>query len=307
MNRGERLEAIQRVAKTLGTRSYREIDLILTTFELPTTDFGSWSDESEYALDMVAKGTDAAVADLDAYLGGDAMASEDEDRIWTSGSFRLFISHTSVNKVRAAAIAKAAARIGISGFVAHDTIEPSREWQRVIETALYTCDALVAMVTSDFVDSRWCDQEVGFVLAQRKPVLALKMGADPHGFMGRYQAIPSSIESDISYDDVQGVVRALIGHRTAGSKIAPVVVQRYARSTSFDSARDAYEMVKAIAPHDWTPAMIETVDRAHAENSQVANANIVSGEPIVDAVNAILEPLRPAEPAVFNGDDDIPF
>jgi hypothetical protein len=46
------------------------------------------------------------------------------------------------------------------------------------------------MLTPDFSGSQWCDQEVGFALAQRKLVVPLKFGADPHGFIGKYPTSP---------------------------------------------------------------------------------------------------------------------
>jgi hypothetical protein len=173
MNRHERLEAIQRVARSLSTRSWVDIDLVLDLFDLPTADYGDWADEYGYVVEMLRRGksSDAALAELDAYLRGRSPApgAPDEDRIWRPGSFRLFVCHTSTHKGRAAKLATALERLSVHAFVAHDTIEPTRTWQDVIETALLTCDALCAFVTPDFIASRWCDQEVGFAVAQRKP------------------------------------------------------------------------------------------------------------------------------------------
>src|SRR5262249_221181 len=78
--------------------------------------------------------------------------------IWTDGTFRLFISHTSVHKANVGFLATMLELQGVHGFVAHEDIEPSREWQESIEYALATCDALAAYLTTDFVSSKWCDQ-----------------------------------------------------------------------------------------------------------------------------------------------------
>ena len=75
---------------------------------------------------------------------------------------------------------------GIHCFVAHIDIEPTREWQDEIESALETCDALAAYLTPDFVISRWCDQEVGFCVGRALPILPIRMGVDPHGFIAKY-------------------------------------------------------------------------------------------------------------------------
>lgn len=60
-----------------------------------------------------------------------------------------------------------------------------------IEKALFTMDALCAIVVPDFIKSQWCDQEIGIALGQRKQVFAINKGAVPYGFFGRYQALKS--------------------------------------------------------------------------------------------------------------------
>jgi hypothetical protein len=311
MNRADRLDAIQRVARALRGRSWADVNLMLETFGFPRSDYRDWESEYEYAVDMLRQGSDdEALVELDAYLRRDSTAQPtgaDEDRIWRPGTFRLFISHTSWHKARASRLASTFERLGVHAFVAHEAIEPTREWQDVIEVALLTCDALCAMLTSDFPESKWCDQEVGFAVAQRKLVLPLEMGADPHGFIGKYQAIPSSIDRDTTYTDIEAMLQALVRHPSTAAKAAPVAVHRYARSGSFDGARDGYELLTAIPRHEWTPSMIEEVDRAHTENSQLQHGNLIpSGQPIPEAVNELLDGLRPS-PASVPGDDDIPF
>lgn len=306
MRPGQRLEAIQRIADSLAPRSDGDIDLVLETFGASTSDFGDWSTQGEYVVSMLVGTPDDALADLDAYLSG-LGSSVDDDQIWTSGAFRLFISHTTAHRKRAASIAESAKRVGMHGFVAHDTIEPTTEWLKVIESALMSCDAMCAIVTPDFAESRWCDQEVGFALARGVPVLALSLGADPHGFMSRFQAIKAATGTLAAYADVHGIVRGLVQHPATSSKATPLAVRRYTRSGSWESTREAFEILKLISPQDWTPALIDEVDRANKENGQIAHANVINGLPIVDAVNEMLAPVRPKPVPTAASDDDIPF
>lgn len=91
-------------------------------------------------------------------------------QFWTPGAFRLFLSHVSSFRQRTAALRQFLARYRISAFVAHDTIEPGELWQREIEAALRSMDAMAAILTPDFPHSRWTDQEVG--CARRRSVRA---------------------------------------------------------------------------------------------------------------------------------------
>jgi hypothetical protein len=70
--------------------------------------------------------------------GGKAVT---ESSVWEANHFRLFISHLSVFKAKVGELQMALRRYGISGFVAHVDIEPTREWQDEIESALLSMDA----------------------------------------------------------------------------------------------------------------------------------------------------------------------
>ncbi len=125
-----------------------------------------------------------------------------DDAMWRNGYFRLFISHLTANKDSASNLKKCLALYGIDCFVAHKDIRPSKEWEVEIEKALFTMDALCAIVVPDFIKSQWCDQEVGIALGQRKLVLSIDKGNIPYGFFGKYQAIKSKgkYTKDVAHD-----------------------------------------------------------------------------------------------------------
>ena len=96
------------------------------------------------------------------------------DRMWKPGYFRLFISH-------------------LSG-------------EQEIEAALFSLDALCAIVVPGFEKSNWCDQEVGIALGRKKMVFSIKKGKDPYGFFGKYQALPSQRNAN---DMAQDLTKAI--------------------------------------------------------------------------------------------------
>jgi hypothetical protein len=53
-------------------------------------------------------------------------------------------------------------------------------------------DAFVALMTDNFHESDWTDQEVGFAFARGVPMIAVKFGRDPYGFIGKFQALTCS-------------------------------------------------------------------------------------------------------------------
>lgn len=117
----------------------------------------------------------------------ESMSGEHNVRAWAPGYFRMFISHVSTHKKSAENLKIALADYGISGFVAHIDIEPTREWQEEILAALQSMDALCAILTDDFNNSKWCDQEVGFGLGRNVLCIPIRHGMDPYGILGRQQ------------------------------------------------------------------------------------------------------------------------
>ncbi len=118
--------------------------------------------------------------------------SIDDFTFWNLGYYKIFISHLTANKIAATNLKSVLATYGISCFVAHEDIEPTKEWANEIEKALLTMDCLCAIITPEFIKSKWCDQEVGFALGRRILVIPIRKGNDPYGLMGKIQGIQSN-------------------------------------------------------------------------------------------------------------------
>jgi hypothetical protein len=117
-----------------------------------------------------------------------------EERIWGTEGYRLFLSHKAAVKKKTSELKEQLELYGVSSFVAHQDIHPTKEWQDEIENALASMDAFIALLTDDFHDSEWTDQEVGYALARGVPLIAVKLGKDPYGFIGKFQALACNWE-----------------------------------------------------------------------------------------------------------------
>ena len=106
----------------------------------------------------------------------DAIQQRELQRLWGDGALRVFISHTAANKQTAKLIKLQLNNRGIASFVAHEVIEPMKEWETEIEKALLSMDLLLALLTEDFAESKWTDQEVGIAIGQKVPVIPVRMG-----------------------------------------------------------------------------------------------------------------------------------
>lgn len=144
-----------------------------------------------YILEMASGASDQVLIGLARHLEFDFVKSlppSTQVSCWEDGMLRIFISHLAVERVFAAELKTIFLRFGISSFVAHNDIEPTKEWQDEIEGALASCDALIALLHPDFHGSNWTDQEIGFAMGRGVPTFAVRLGKDPYGFIGRFQA-----------------------------------------------------------------------------------------------------------------------
>jgi TIR domain-containing protein len=311
MQPGERITVIKKLASSLADMQSADLGLTLRQFEFES---GYLSDEEtlyEYAIAQLERGADDQLLELHRHpfpqdSPGPATEAASYEGPWEAGAFRLFITHTHANRERAGGLRKILAGWGIDAFVAHDTIEPTREWQDEIESALRSCDALCVVMTPDLIESRWCDQEVGFAVARSILVVPLKLGVDPHGFIGKYQAL--NVSDDMTaWTVAEKVFAALARSRLTMEAMAPAVVRRYTQSGSFDGTRAAFAYLRSIPEPAWTPALIEQVERAAENNTQVKYANLPGGRPIPEAAEELLRSVRGEPAPTPPADDDIPF
>lgn len=100
------------------------------------------------------------------------------------------MSHLARNRAKVGSLKVALEGWGISSFIAHQDIEPSKQWQTEIEAGLASMDVLVALIEPGFRESAWTDQEVGYALGRGIDVVPLLVGQDPHGFIAKIQGIP---------------------------------------------------------------------------------------------------------------------
>jgi hypothetical protein len=201
-----------------------------------------------------------------AYISDALVASEPEaNRLWPSGSLRLFISHKSDAKKLANEIKAALEMFGVSSFVAHEDIEPTREWQDEIENALASMNVLVALLTPDFHQSNWTDQEIGVAIGRKVPVLSVGLGSAPYGFIGKYQALAgmNKTGSDIAKE----LIELLLGAPALKDIMLESLVTAFEHSASFRQSNLLIELLPRLGKP--SPALIRRIENAATNNSQV--------------------------------------
>ena len=196
MRATDRLNLTDQIGRELQRRyGYNEIDEFLGAFEIDppkhVTSNSKWV-YSKAALAKVPENTLLKMAsELNLGFQGEMISDPTPPRNWANTKlFRLFISHISRDKEKATRLKACLAPYGIIGFVAHEDIHPTLQWQGEIERALRTMDAFIAVLTPGFSASVWTQQEIGFAIGRGVKVISFKIGEDPTGFISREQALP---------------------------------------------------------------------------------------------------------------------
>jgi len=193
----ERINLLDRIGRELQSRmSYSDIDVYLGAFGVDCKDFQpSTNSKWVYVKELLSDADESLLIKIANDLEIDHNYSSSipkEATFWKAGYFRLFLSHLASFKVQTAKLQNALKKYAISSFVAHEDIEPSKEWQLEIETALHTMDAMAVLLMPGFKESNWCDQEVGVAVGRDVLIIPVRKGMDPYGFIGKYQGIQAN-------------------------------------------------------------------------------------------------------------------
>lgn len=226
-----------------------------------------------------------------------AVAPDATERVWSKDGFRLFISHVSKHKKRVGELKDALAAYGVQGFVAHEDIQPTQDWQSEIETALNTMHGMAAIVTPEFKDSEWTDQEVGYALGRGIKLIAVKAGCLPHGLLARQQAMAGDIDNIPLM--ARGIVTILVKDNATQSRMRDALAEALVSSSCWADSKLIVDQLETIG--SITAANAESIRLALKENSQVSKAYGLPGR-----LQALLKPY-PEKVSAASEDDNLPF
>jgi len=268
MNRSEKIKTIKEIGDQLKNEEWGLIDLTLKQFDFPTSD--SFTGEKfDYIMGSLNNADDDNLSELAAHLeinNIDYLESELKPDFWKSGYLRLFISHLASDKKRAKELKNNLEKYSISGFVAHSDIEPTKLWQNEIEMALRTCDAMVALMVKGFHKSKWTDQEIGLVLGRDLLIIPVRMGEDPYGFIGKFQAISFSDIPALS----ETIFNSLLKNKKTNKKISNSLMYKFENSDSFADAKSNIGLIEKV--EYWDKKLIRRLKNSKENNSQIAHS-----------------------------------
>lgn len=185
---------------------------------------------------------------------------------------------------------------------------------REIDKALQSMEVMTALLTDNFYESVWTNQEVGFAHGKGIPVISLKLGPiDPQGFMQPRQAVKASLENpDAAAAALFDVIKTKAG---LDDRIRSGLLTTFIGSGSWAGAKTNFERMKQYSGYG--PADAEKIIEAFARNPQLGycfhlrEGRLVSFLEQISGKKYKLNPnstrimeILPKKPKI---DDEIPF
>lgn len=179
---------------------------------------------------------------------------------------RTFLSYSSEDKEVAADIQQHLRRFGFEAFLAHNDIEPSEEWQQRIISELKACQVFIPILTDNFTESAWTDQEVGFALSRDVLIIPLNAGINPYGFIGKIQALTVA-PRDIERTCVS-IAEIVVRRKQFNKDIVRAIIQTFGESDSYEEAkRNSSYLLKF--KHLLNTRHISQIKKLAANNEQI--------------------------------------
>ena len=269
MKPSDRIHLIKEISVALGKENWSIIDLTLKQFKLSWSSQWNGSDRDDYVMDMINNASDQSLVDLAKHLGVvTELESSEQPSFWSPNQPRIFISHLATEKIAVKNIKIELGKYGLVCFIAHEDIKPTKEWQQEIEIALTTMDALVAFLTPGFNESKWTDQEIGVAIGRKVPIIPLKVGIDPYGFVGKYQALQAK---DLMPKDIaKGIIELLAVKPQIAFKISNALVERLEDSSSWAESKRIMDLIEKC--RQFSDEALERLKAAPKANSQVRDS-----------------------------------
>lgn len=158
------------------------------------------------------------------------METQERRMTTTRNHVRIFISYSHKDRAVAGKIKRELECYNMKVFLAHEDIEPSAKWVERILSELKSADVFLPIISDNFRNSLWTDQEAGIAIARGMLIIPIRTTQNPYGFLSRYQAL--SLQNDAAYTCFD-IMKSIASHRKFGIKLKNLIVKRFISSQSY--------------------------------------------------------------------------
>ena len=280
MNKLEKIELIDKIGRELQERmKFTEIDGYFESYGIPTDHQPSYNSKYVYVKEVLPKVKDEIVLEMAGELGIEHPAvstipiiKEGDATFWKPGHFKLFICHLASFKEKVGILKKELEKYGISSFIGHEDIEPTKEGQDEIEKGLFSMDALGAVLMPGFKESNWTDQEIGVAIGRNVLIIPIRRKLDPYGFIGKYQGF-QAIGKNVG-QVAEGIFEIISSNIKTKTKYLNILVELILLSNSANQGIERLNALKKIK--DLPFEKVEYLQDKIIENENLKNTRFLT-------------------------------
>jgi hypothetical protein len=313
MKKLQKIELIDKIGRELQERmKFNEIDAYFESYGIPTDHQPSYNSKYVYVKEVLPKVKDEIVLEIASELEIEHKAvssipvkvKESEATFWKPGHFKLFVSHLASFKKTIGILKAELEKYGISSFVAHEDIEPTKQWQDEIEKGLFSMDAFCAVLMEGFKESNWTDQEVGVAVGRNVLIIPIRRGIDPYGFIGKYQGF-QAIGKNVG-QVAEGIFEIISRNEKTKAKYLNTLVELILLSNTANQGIERLKALKKIKdlPKEKVEYLQDKItDNENLKQTRFLNPfNEIAWEYKLDGLS-----LKSFEKAKEEDYDDLPF
>lgn len=178
----------------------------------------------------------------------------------------VFVSHSTVQKQIASELKQKLQDPNMRVFLAHDDIDGGEEWMKALYAQINECDVFVILLSKEYHQANFCDQETGIAYTMNKPMIPLSLDdTTPYGFMSKYQA--TSIMTPILNDKITEIKNLIFAHTKQGQEIIDNLIEQLSNATSFVNANALSRLVFNFTK--FSKPQINKILKAYCENFEL--------------------------------------
>jgi hypothetical protein len=183
---------------------------------------------------------------------------------------QAFLSYQTEDRHIAAKVREFLNSIAVPAFMAHEDINVSREWQKVILDEILKADLFIAILSKNYFRSQYCMQESGIAIFRIAGMTIIPLSTDESvspGFMAHIQSKridPNNVSHTVLFD---GIVKC-------DCKFAiDCMINRLELSRNYGSAEANFRLLSPYLDRATNEQVVDIL-KAAASNNQIAHAGL---------------------------------
>ena len=188
---------------------------------------------------------------------------------FSGDTLKIFVSYSHEQNVLAGKIKKCFEKYGFEVFLAHEDITASQKWRDSLIENLKTCAIFMPILTKNFKESDWTDQESGIAYYLDKVIIPLRIKKSlPYGFLEKYQGHPFDEEKlgESCFD----VSKVIVNHSIHKKTFVDILIDIFVKSSSYKQSIEMERLLVEV--NEFTDPQLKKILNGVKTNPQINQA-----------------------------------